>query len=281
MDAAMDIQQLRESAQFVEKGMIVSIVVAALAMVALGATTWLSIKYNSSLRAEQSDALDRHKAEQATKLEQEVASAQERITQLEKAAAEADERAAQASRRAAEVEKIAAEAKARAAELEKRAVEAAAPAQQDRAAAEPAAAAAPVESAKPEKQQSPLVASLARFTGAKAAIYVVGEASEAAEVGASIDGALNEAGWTSAVWKWSGVDGILGLVVLTKEGVDPSADEAAAGIVEAFRAAGFHAAKANWPADADWRRVRGTLTGPQAPAPTDAPIRIVVGAKAR
>jgi hypothetical protein len=69
----------------------------------------------------------------------------------------------------------------------------------------------------------------------------------------------------------------MGLVVLTKEGNDPTTDEAAAGIVDAFRSAGFNAAKADWPAD--WRKFRGTLNGPQTPTPTEAPIRIVIGAK--
>ena len=71
----------------------------------------------------------------------------------------------------------------------------------------------------------------------------------------------------------------MGVVVLTKEGVDPAADQAAAGVVDAFRSAGFNAAKANWPAD--WHRYRGTLSGPQSPTPTEAPIRLVIGARSR
>ena len=48
---------------------------------------------------------------------------------------------------------------------------------------------------------------------------------------------------------------------------------------DALRSAGFNAAKGNWPAD--WRRFRGTLNGPQSPGPTEAPIRIVIGSRAR
>jgi hypothetical protein len=51
--------------------------------------------------------------------------------------------------------------------------------------------------------------------------------------------------------------------------------------VEALRAAGFNAAKGDWPTGAGWGRFRGMLKGPQTPGPTDASIRIVIGAKAR
>jgi hypothetical protein len=48
-------------------------------------------------------------------------------------------------------------------------------------------------------------------------------------------------------------------------------------LVEQLRANTFSATKGDWPAD--WRRYRGTLEGPQTPAATDAPIRIVIGVK--
>ena len=73
--------------------------------------------------------------------------------------------------------------------------------------------------------------------------------------------------------------GIVGVVVLIKEGSDPATHEAASTVVDALRSAGFNATKGDWPAD--WRRFRGTLNGPQTPGPTEAPIRIVIGAKAR
>ena len=98
-------------------------------------------------------------------------------------------------------------------------------------------------------------------------------------IAATISGYLSDAGWAPLTWTWTGVGGIVGVVVLIKDGSDPATDEAASAILEALRSAGFNAAKGNWPAD--WRRFRGTLNGPQSPGPTEAPIRIVVGARAR
>jgi hypothetical protein len=72
-----------------------------------------------------------------------------------------------------------------------------------------------------------------------------------------------------------------GVVVLTKEGINPSMDQAAVATVDILRSAGFNAVKANWPTDADWRRFRGTLSGPPTPDPTEAPIRVVIGARAQ
>ena len=137
------------------------------------------------------------------------------------------------------------------------------------------------ESAAPsrEAEPSPIVASLKKYAGTKAAVYVLDEAPDAPAVGATISGYLSDAGWAPLTWTWTGVGGIVGVVVLIKDGSDPATDEAASAILEALRSAGFNAAKGNWPAD--WRRFRGTLNGPQSPGPTEAPIRIVVGAKAR
>ena len=118
-----------------------------------------------------------------------------------------------------------------------------------------------------------------KYAGTRAAVYVLDEASDAPAVGAAISGYLSEAGWAPLTWTWAGVGGIVGAVVLIKDGSDPATDEAASALLDALRSAGFNAAKGNWPAD--WRRFRGTLNGPQTPGPTEAPIRIVIGAKAR
>jgi hypothetical protein len=126
---------------------------------------------------------------------------------------------------------------------------------------------------------SPIVAGLKKYAGTKAAVYVLDEAPDAPAVAATISGYLSDAGWAPLTWIWTGVGGIVGVVVLIKDGSDPATDEAASAILEALRSAGFNAAKGNWPAD--WRRFRGTLNGPQSPGPTEAPIRIVVGARAR
>ena len=73
--------------------------------------------------------------------------------------------------------------------------------------------------------------------------------------------------------------GIVGVVVLVKDGSAPATNEAASTLAEQLRASGFSATKGEWPAD--WRRYRGTLDGPQTPDPTEAPIRIVIGTKPR
>ncbi|MDN5856369.1 MAG: DUF4229 domain-containing protein [Actinomycetia bacterium] len=90
--------------------------------------------------------------------------------------------------------------------------------------------------------------------------------------------------WNSLNLLWTmlialALSAIVGVVVLIREGSDRETDEAASAVMEALRAAGFNVAKGNWPADL--RRFRGTLNGPQTPGPTDAPIRIVIGSKAR
>jgi hypothetical protein len=252
----MDISQLRGSVDLWDKIMIISVVVTAVAVAATGASAWLSIKYNSALRVQESEALDRYKGEavdHAANLERIVALTKIRTAVLEKNVVEADERATLATKRAADSEKLIADANARAEE------------------AQQALERSKVPPASPET-------SVAKHVGA-AAIYVVDEAPDAAEASSSINAILTEAGWATSVWTWRGVSGIVGVVVLTKEGDDPATDRAAAGIVDTFRSAGFNAAKANWPSD--WRRYQGTLFGPNTPGPTDAPVRIVIGLKSR
>jgi hypothetical protein len=128
-------------------------------------------------------------------------------------------------------------------------------------------------------QPSALVSILRKYAGAKAAVFVLDQVSDARAAGSTVSAALGDAGWASQTWTWTGVAGILGVVVLIKEGSDPATVEAASALVEALRSAGFNATKGDWPAD--WRRFRGALDGPQTPGPTEAPIRIVIGAKPR
>ena len=128
-------------------------------------------------------------------------------------------------------------------------------------------------------QPSALVSSLRKHAGAKAAVFVLDQVSDAQAVGSTISATLGDAGWASQTWTWTGVAGIVGVVVLIKEGSDPATVEAASTLVEALRSTGFNATKGDWPAD--WRRYRGALYGPQTPGPTEAPIRIVIGAKPR
>lgn len=294
----MDIEQLRGWATFMDRAMVASLVATIVAVAALGITTWLSFRFNGTVRAHEYAAIHRYKVEMgkhAAELEQEVSKARERTLELEQAASQADARAVQAAREtAAAAEKArtaeidAEEVRKRVAELGKQVREAAArapdPAPAPAVAAEtpaPAKEEAAPESAaaSPEVPPSPIVASLKKYAGTKAAVYVLDEAPDAAAVGATISGYLSDAGWAPLTWTWTGVGGIVGVVVLIKDGSDPATDEAASAILEALRSTGFNAAKGNWPAD--WRRFRGTLSGPQSPGPTEAPIRIVIGARAR
>ena len=294
----MDIEQLRGWATFMDRAMIASLVATVVAVAALGITTWLSFRFSGAVRAHEYAAIHRYKVEMgkhAAELEQEVSRSRERTLELEQAASSADARAAQAAREtAAAAEKArtaeidADEVRKRVAELGKQVREAAArapdPAPAPAVAAEtppPARQEVAPESAAPsrEAEPSPIVASLKKYAGTKAAVYVLDEAPDAPAVAATISGTLSDAGWAPLTWTWTGVGGIVGVVVLIKDGSDPATDEAASAILEALRSSGFNAAKGNWPAD--WRRFRGTLNGPQSPGPTEAPIRIVVGARAR
>jgi hypothetical protein len=291
----MDIEQLRGWATFMDRAMIASLVATILAVAALGITTWLSFRFSGAVRAHEYAAIHRYKVEMgkhAAELEQEVSRVRERTLELEQAASAADARAVQAARdsaaaaekaRTAEVD--AEEVRKRVAELGKQVREATARAPEPTPAPAVAAETPPtrqeVESAAPsrEAEPSPMIASLKKYAGTKAAVYVLDEAPDAPAMGATISGYLSDAGWAPLTWTWTGVGGIVGVVVLIKDGSDPATDEAASAILEALRSAGFNAAKGNWPAD--WRRFRGTLNGPQSPGPTEAPIRIVIGARAR
>jgi phage shock protein A len=241
--------------------------------------------------------------ERARALEQEAATARERAVAFERAAREAAEQAARADNERAATERAARESAAAgetartpvfdAAEIQQRLADlgklvrqatarAADPTQESAAEhPRPAQGEGPPGSAAASRdgQPSALVSSLRKYAGAKAAVFVLDQVSDARAAGSTISANLGDAGWASQTWTWTGVAGILGVVVLIKEGSDPATVEAAAALVEALRAAGFNATKGDWPAD--WRRYRGALDGPQTPGPTEAPIRIVIGAKPR
>jgi hypothetical protein len=235
--------------------------------------------------------------ERAVALEQEASTARERAVAFEQAAREANERAAQAAREgAAASEKAwtprfdAAEIKQRLVDLGKLVREATARAvdpTQGSTAETPRPVLGPVQgegtpesaAASRDGQPLPIVSSLRKYAGTKAAVFVLDQVSDARVTGSTISAYLGDAGWAPQTWTWTGVAGILGVVVLIKEGSDPATVEAAATLVEALRSTGFNATKGDWPAD--WRRFRGALDGPQTPGPTDAPIRIVIGAKPR
>ena len=223
--------------------------------------------------------------DQATALAQEAEKARERSLVLEQAAREATERAARApveNRAAAETARPplfdAAEIRRRLADLGKLVKDATTRAPEP-ARETPAEAAPPAVAAPAPPPPSPFVASLQKFAGTPAAIFLLGQISDAPVIGATISTDLGQAGWVPQTWTWGGVAGIFGVVVLVRDGSDPATHEAAAALVEALGTAGFNASKGDWPAN--WGRFRGTLNGPQTPSPTDAAIRIVVGEKAR
>ena len=230
---------------------------------------------------------------QATTVEQEAAAARERAEAYGQATREANERAARADRETAAatakeraLELDAAEIRQRLADLGQQVRKAA---EQAPKPAEPAAKASeqatkaetPPEAPPPDgdKPASLVVEALRKYAGTKAAVFVVDQVSDAPAAGAAISSDLSEAGWEPQTWKWTGVAGIFGVVVLVKDGSDPAINEAASTLVEQLRANAFSATKGDWPAN--WRLYRGTLDGPQTPAPTDAPIRIVIGVKPR
>jgi hypothetical protein len=251
--------------------------------------------------------------ERAHALEQEAATARERAVAFERAAREAAEQAARADNERAANERAATERAANeraaresaaagetartpvfdAAEIQQRLADLGKLVRQATARAADPTPGSAAEAPRPAQGESPpgsaaasrdgqpsaLVSSLRKYAGAKAAVFVLDQVSDARAAGSTISAALGDAGWASQTWTWTGVAGILGVVVLIKEGSDPATVEAASTLVEALRSAGFNATKGDWPAD--WRRFRGALDGPQTPGPTEAPIRIVIGAKPR
>jgi hypothetical protein len=231
--------------------------------------------------------------ERVVALEREAAAAQERAAAFEQAAREANERATRAAAEGAGASEKARSPQVDAAEIQRRLADlaklvrgaAARPADPTR----PSASEVPRpvrEATAPEAvptggvgKTSPVVAPLRKFAGSKVAVFALDQVSDAAEVASTISGYLADAGWMAETWTWKGVAGIFGVVVLVREGSDAATAEAATALVEALRAAGLSVTKGDWPAD--WRRHRGTLEGPQAPTPTDAPIRVVIGSKPR
>jgi hypothetical protein len=250
----------------------------------------MSPRHESAAALEQEVSTARGRA---VALEQEASSARERAAAFEQAAREANERAAQAARESAAASEKArtprfdtAEIKQRLADLGKLVREATARAVDPTQGSatetpRPVQGEGTPESAAASRggQPSPIVSSLRKYAGTKAAVFVLDQVSDARVVGSTISAYLGDAGWAPQTWTWTGVAGILGVVVLIKEGSDPATYEAASTLVEALRSTGFNATKGDWPAD--WRRFRGALDGPQTPGPTEAPIRIVIGAKPR
>ena len=297
----MNTLKTRKRASVMDKIFLISLIATVIGVVGLVFTTWLSIRsYNIAHDDERAD-FERYKTEfqgHRERLENELVIAKKESRQLTSAVALTEERDARASKRTAELEQQLAVTRDRTDQLERQLESAnernrqiekelgAAKARAENLPAEPpggvqknitdAEQRSGPEVIRSERQRK-IAEQIAKFAPANAAIFYLEEAPESASVAASLNSALLEGGWVSAVWKWTGVSGIVGLVVLTKEGEDIAVDRAAAAFVEACRTAGFNAVKADWPAN--WARYRGTLLGPSTPAPTQAPIRVVIGAK--
>jgi len=231
--------------------------------------------------------------ERAMALEQEASTARERAVVFEQAAREATEQAARAARESAAASEKARTPRFDAAEIKQRLADLGKLVRETTARAVDPTQGSATETPRPvqrevtpgsaavsrDGQPSPIVSSLRKYAGTKAAVFVIDQISDAPVTGSTISAYLSDAGWAPQTWKWTGVAGIFGVVVLIKEGSDPATSEAASTLVEALRSTGFNATKGDWPAN--WRRFRGALDGPQTPGPTEAPIRIVIGAKPR
>jgi len=129
----------------------------------------------------------------------------------------------------------------------------------------------------PPKEIARLVALLSAFAGTNAAIYILGEAPEPNGLAGVIAGILKAAKWDALTWHWSGVGAATGIVVLFKEGTEAQVGAACDALISAFVSVHLDAGKQQWPGD--WGQFGGMLNGPNQPAPTAAPIRIVIGNK--
>lgn len=128
-----------------------------------------------------------------------------------------------------------------------------------------------------ENNKALIVQVLSKFSGTKAAIYILGEGPEPNNLGRNIGTILNESKWDALDWNWVGAGSAVGVVVTFKHGSDIPIETACDALVSAFNSAHIEAVKQEWPGD--WDHFGGMLNGPNAPSPTEAPIRIIIGTK--
>jgi hypothetical protein len=129
----------------------------------------------------------------------------------------------------------------------------------------------------PSSEIPRLIKLLSGFAGTNAAIYILGEGPEPNAISGVIADLLKKAKWDALSWNWSGVGAATGIVVLFKEGTEGQIGAACDALVAAFISVNLDAVKQQWPGD--WDHFGGMLNGPNPPAPTAAPIRIVIGTK--
>jgi hypothetical protein len=203
--------------------------------------------------------------ERAAAATKEAAGANERSAVLESKVAESNERAARLENEAAQARERAAHLATSVAAADARAAEAQLALERFKA---------PRGISNPDKIK--MAANLSAFALQGAAIFAIGDTIETSALGQSIQAVLSSANWNVNFWQWSGVGGITGVVVFSKLR-EAGAQAAAEALVTELRAAGIASVIEQWPAA--WEQVGGMLNGPNPPAPANAVLRVVVGAK--
>jgi hypothetical protein len=122
-----------------------------------------------------------------------------------------------------------------------------------------------------------MVTALSKSAGIEIAIYVWGEGPEPSALGEAIGDLLLKARWKPLRWNWSGTSPLPGIFVLAKQGSDGKVLAARDALVAALRSAHLQAEVQVWPGE--WDKFGGMLNGPNPPAPTAAPLRILIGSK--
>lgn len=128
-----------------------------------------------------------------------------------------------------------------------------------------------------EADKAAMISLLSKFAGTKVAIYILGDGPEPNGLGRAINDVLTQSQWVPLIWNWSGAGAVAGVVVLFKAGTEGEVGSACDALVTALSGARIATAKEAWPGD--WDHFGGMLNGPNPPAPTEAPIRIVIGTK--
>jgi hypothetical protein len=279
----MDIHHLREWAEFMDKAMIIALVIAALAAAAVGVTTWLSIKFNGAVRSEENATFDKYKVEsdkRAAELEKEAALARERSAHLESGVADANERAAEANResakaneRAATLEEAAAQAQERAAQLEKGVAEANARA----AEAQLALAKFKAPRSLDPRQLAAMKVAVSAFSGTALDIFIAGTAPDLGSLAQTLSSNLKSSGWQPMVWTWSGIGPVAGAVILFEAGADSRTLAAADALVAALKDTDLPLTREPWPGP-KWDEFGGMLNGPEFSAKRSQ-LRLVIGSK--
>ena len=198
------------------------------------------------------------------------------IADLHGRATAAEERAAKLEKEAAQLGKDAEVARAQIAEAQARAAEANQKAEEERLARVKIEERLAPRSATPE-QVAGIVTALAKFSGTPIAVWQAGEAPEIGGVALTTFAALQGAHWDANLWVWTGIGSFVGMTVVVQPDSDARIIEAADALAAALNMAGLRCTRENWPAA--WSQVGGMHNGPNPPAPTGAPIRLIIGAK--